>query len=94
MLELLVHPYRGDDSERVDRFYALLSTYPHLHWLPLTLNVADRAASLRAQRNLKTPIAVQAATALAGFAIGFITNDPVFHRVDGLQAMVLDDLLA
>ena len=62
MLELLVHPYHADDSERVDRFYALLSTYPHLHWLPLTLNVADRAASLRAQHNLKTPDAVQAVT--------------------------------
>src|SRR5437660_1202235 len=49
MLELLVHPYRADDSESVDSFYALLSTYPHLEWLPVTLNVADRAASLRAQ---------------------------------------------
>lgn len=29
MLELLVQPYRLSDIDRVNRFYALLSTYPH-----------------------------------------------------------------
>jgi predicted nucleic acid-binding protein len=93
MLELLVHPYRTDDSESVDSFYALLSTYPHLEWFPLTLSVADRAAGIRARHNLKTPDAVQAATALAGMATGFITNDPAFHRVDELEVLVLDEAL-
>jgi predicted nucleic acid-binding protein len=93
MLELLVHPYRANDSESLDSFYALLSTYPHLEWLPLTLSVADQAASLRARHNLKTPDAVQAATALAETATGFITNDPVFHRVEELEVLILDEVL-
>jgi predicted nucleic acid-binding protein len=93
MLELLVHPYRADDSEIVDRFYALLSTYPHLEWLPVSLTVADSAARLRATHNLKTPDAVQAATALAGNATGFISNDPAFRKVDDLDVLILDEML-
>ena len=93
MLELLVHPYRKGDQERIDAFYALLSTYPHLEWIATTLDVADFAARLRAQYNLKTPDAIQAATALSSKATGLISNDPAFRRVAELETIILDDLL-
>ncbi len=93
MLELLVHPYREGDQERIDEFYALLSTYPHLEWIATTLNIADSAARLRAQYNLKTPDAIQAATALTTRATGLISNDPAFKRVSELETIILDDLL-
>ena len=92
MLELLVHPYRAADMDRVNAFYALLSTHPNLEWVDLTLSIADRAAHLRAKHNLKTPDAVQAATALESLATGFISNDRSFHRVGGLEVLLLDDL--
>jgi predicted nucleic acid-binding protein len=93
MLELLVQPYRLADMDRVNKFYALLSTYPHLEWSAPTLEIADLAARLRAEHNLKTPDALQVATALAGQATGFISNDPVFQRVAGLEVVILDKLL-
>ena len=93
MLELLVHPYRKADIDTVNRFYALLSTYPNLHWVELTLPVADAAARMRAEFNLKTPDAVQAASALAFQATGFISNDPAFKRLKNLEVLILDDLL-
>jgi predicted nucleic acid-binding protein len=93
MLELLVHPYRQSDQDRIDGFYALLSTYPHLEWIATTLDVADCAARLRAQHNLKTPDAIQAATALTSKVSGLISNDPAFSRVSGLETIILDDLL-
>jgi predicted nucleic acid-binding protein len=93
MLELLVHPYRRSDEDIVNRFYALMSTYPNLHWVDLTLPVADAAARLRAKFNLKTPDAVQAASALASQATGFISNDPAFRRIQSLDVLILDDLL-
>ena len=43
--------------------------------------------------NLKTPDALQAATALTCGATGFISNDPAFQRVAGLEVIVLDELL-
>ena len=42
MLELLVQPYKLPDLDRVNRFYALLSTYPHLDWIAPTLEIADQ----------------------------------------------------
>lgn len=94
MLEVLVQPYRLADMDRVNKFYALLSTYPHLEWSAPTLIIADLAARLRAEHNLKTPDALQIATALAGQATGFISNDPVFQRVADLEVVILDKWLA
>ena len=93
LLELLVQPYRLADIDRVNKFYALLSTFPHLEWVAPTLEIADVGARLRAEYNLRTPDALQAATALSCDATGFISNDSGFRRVAGLDVVVLDDLL-
>jgi predicted nucleic acid-binding protein len=89
----LVQPYRLNDIDQVNHLYAMFSTYPHLDWIEPTLPVADRAAQLRGGLNLKTPDALQAATALAAQATGFVSNDPVFKRVTDLDVLVLDEVL-
>ena len=93
LLELLVQPYKLSDIDRVNRFYALLSTYPNLEWIAPTLEIADRAAQIRAEYGLRTPDAVQAATALACEATGFISNDTAFQRLTGLGVTILEELL-
>ena len=93
MTEILVPPYRNFDQKLIDNFYGLLSTYPNLKWISIDLAVADIAARVRAQHNLRTPDALQAATALHAHATAFITNDPVFRRVKGFAPIVLDDFL-
>ena len=90
MTELLVPSYRDNDEHRVDAFYGLLSTYPNLRWIAPDLEAADLAAKLRAQYRLRTPDALQAATAILSHATGLITNDPVFSRVGELNTAVLD----
>ena len=93
MTELLVPSYRDKDEGRVDEFYGLLSTYPNLRWIPPDLETADLAAQLRATYRLRTPDALQAATALRSEATGFLSNDPVFARIDGFKTAVLDHFL-
>jgi predicted nucleic acid-binding protein len=93
MTELLVPAYRSGGDERVNEFYALLATYPNLDWMPPSLEIADIAARIRAAHRLRTPDALQAATAVHARATGLITNDPVFERVEGLDALVLERLL-
>jgi len=93
MLELLVHPYRQEDLDGVDGFYALLSTYPNLTWVATSLEIADQAARLRAAHNLKAPDAIQAATALLSRATALISNDPAFIRVKELEVLVFDRVL-
>lgn len=93
MTELLVQPYRDGDQRRVDEFYGLLSTYPNLEWIAPSLEIADVAARIRATHGLRTPDALQAATAVQASVSGLITNDPVFKRVTGLEVMILDDVV-
>lgn len=93
MTELLTHPYRDSDQQRVDELYGLLSTYPNLDWIAPNLEIADLAARIRALHRLRTPDALQAATAVHAKATGLITNDPVFRRVETFDTLVLDQLL-
>jgi predicted nucleic acid-binding protein len=93
MTELLVQPYRSRDEDRADEIYALLSTYPQLEWIAPNLEIADLAARLRALHRLRTPDALQAATAMHALATGLVTNDPVFARIGGFETAVLDQFL-
>lgn len=93
MTELLVQPYRAADQQQADEFYVLLSTYPNLEWIATNLEIADRAAQLRALHGLRTPDALHAATAIHAGATGFVTNDPVFERVKTFETLLLDKLL-
>ena len=93
MTALLVQPYRDQSEQRVNEFYALLSTFPNLEWIAPGLDVADVAARIRAAHRLRTPDALQAATAIQAQATGFITNDPIFERLEVFETLVLDRLL-
>jgi predicted nucleic acid-binding protein len=93
MTELLVPSYRDNDERRIDEFYGLLSAYPNLRWIAPDLEAADIAARIRATYKLRTPDALQAATAIQANATGFITNDPVFARIEEFDTVVLDQLL-
>jgi hypothetical protein len=46
-LELLVQTPCFSDIDRGNKFYSLLSTFPHLEWVASTLQIADTAAQLR-----------------------------------------------
>lgn len=94
MTELLVPSYRDGEEHKVDEFYGLLSTYPNLRWIAPDLETADLAARLRAAYKLRTPDALQAATALRAQAPSFITNDSVFARIKEFEIVVLDQLLS
>jgi predicted nucleic acid-binding protein len=93
MTELLVPAYRIGDQRLMKTYYGLLKTYPNLTWIAPELDVAAVAARLRADYRLKTPDAIQAATAVYAKASAFMTNDPVFQRVRELDVLLLGELL-
>ncbi len=93
MTELLVPSYRHKNEHQVDAYYGLLSTYPNLKWIAPDLETADLAAKLRARHRLRTPDALQAATAIRAQATALITNDPALARIEELDTVVLDQLL-
>jgi predicted nucleic acid-binding protein len=46
-----------------------------------------------ARYHLRTPDALQAATAARSLATGFVTNDPAFERVEAFETLLFDKLL-
>jgi predicted nucleic acid-binding protein len=93
MTELLVQPYRDADEQRVNAFYGLLSSYPNLEWIAPDLEIADKAALFRVEYRLRTPDALQAATAARWGASGFVSNDPMLARVKAFETLLLDQVL-
>lgn len=93
MTELLVQPYRTLDQSRVDGFYGLLSTFPNLEWIAPDVKIADLAARIRAIHGLRTPDAVQAATAVQNQATALVTNDATLERVQGIEILVLERIV-
>ncbi len=92
MAEVLTLPYAQKSEQWVNQYYGLLSRYPNLEWIAPDLEIADLAAQFRAQCRLRTPDAIQAATAVRAGVRGFISNDPVFWRVKGLDVLLFDEL--
>lgn len=93
LLELLVQPYRDHKEELAQKIYALTSTYPKIEWVPLTMNLADRAAELRARYRLSTPDAIQLATAIGHKAVRFYGNDRGLRRVKEVECILVEDLI-
>lgn len=93
MTELLVQPFREGDEQRVDLYYGTLSKHPNLRWVAPDLEIAGLAARYRAQHGLKTIDAIHAATAVQSHAGGLITNDAALARVNGIDVLILENLL-
>lgn len=92
MLELLVQPYRDQKEELAQKIFALVSSYPGIEWVPVTMNVADRAAELRGRYRLSTPDAIQLATAIGHKATRFYGNDRSLLRVKEIECVIVDEL--
>ena len=92
MLEVLVKPYQESRFDLVYEFFSILSNYPTLRFIDVTLSIANLAAKLRAEIRLKTPDAIQAASALSFGVTGFVSNDPDFKRIPNLDVLILKEL--
>ena len=90
--ECLTQPYRRKDFALAAQYMVLFRNFPHLSVAPVTDDIAERAAFLRAQYSLKTPDALQLATALLSGSLFFLTNDESLTSVKEISALVLDRL--
>ncbi|MBC7343641.1 MAG: PIN domain-containing protein [Clostridia bacterium] len=92
--EILVRPKSLGLEDVCEEYTLLLSSYPNLEITPFTLQTALRCAEVRARHRIRTPDALQIATALEKGAGVFLTNDAGLPpEVDGLQVVVLRDFL-
>jgi len=90
--ECLTQPYRVKDFALAAQYMALFRNFPHLSVVPVTDDIAERAAFLRASQNLKTPDALQLATALLSESNFFLTNDQSLSSIQDIPILILDRL--
>ncbi len=94
LIEVLVHPLRENNTALAARYREILTRSTHLATLPVSEEIALKAAELRVTHNLRTPDAIQVATAVVAGAAVFVTNDKRLRLPESLRRIVLDDLLA
>jgi len=91
ILECLVKPLRDTDQELLKR-YSVFFASKNLKVIELTPAVIDHATQIRAFCGLKTPDAIQAASALSiKGVVRFVTNDRRFGLVPGLSISMLPE---
>ena len=91
LMEILVKPMHEGNSKAVEEYKFVLQTFPNLKLQSMDSVVSEKAAEIRATYNLRTPDAIQLASAMIAKAEAFLTNDHRLKRVEGIQIIVLKE---
>ncbi|MEJ5311039.1 MAG: PIN domain-containing protein [Anaerolineae bacterium] len=93
LIEVLVQPLRQNNHNLVKQYREVLTNVAGLTTYPLTVEIAAIAADLRAKYTLRTPDAVQMATAIYAGAQYLLTNDARLPDLTNLRRVLLDDCI-
>lgn len=91
LLEILVKPKKEGLTKAVSDYRDLLLTFQNLKFIPVDLRVTDLASTLRAKYSIRTPDAIQIATAIVEGAAAFITNDDQLKKVNEIEIVLLEE---
>jgi predicted nucleic acid-binding protein len=92
LTEVLSQPIKKGRNDLEQAYLNILSSGARFRLLPVSQAIAESAARLRAQHNLRTPDALHVATALDSACDAFLTNDNGLKRVTEITVLLLDDL--
>lgn len=87
------HPTYFKRMMLIQKYQSILGNSVGFDLIPLSKSIAYQAAELRAKYTLKTPDAIQIATAIQTNCHAFLTNDKGLKRIVELQIWILDDLV-
>jgi predicted nucleic acid-binding protein len=92
--EVLVYPLRAGNTILAQQYRDILFNSQGLTTIEVLPDIAENAAKLRADYNLRTPDAIQMDTAIYGSASFFLTNDVRLPSLPGLTVLVLNQLMS
>lgn len=92
LTEVLVHPLRNGYIELAQQYQDILLNQDYLTMYSVSSTIAELAAQLRATKNLKTPDAIQVATAIENGAEFFLTNDTGLQELPHFKVLILDEI--
>lgn len=93
LTEVLTHPIkkkRGDIAQKYRKFLLYSSNFTIYPIDPL---IAEKAAEIRGLYDIKTPDALQLATAIENNGTLFITNDRNLQKFKGIEVMIIEEFI-
>lgn len=91
LAEVLTGPLQAKNEVLAARYRETLTRSPGWELWPVDEEVAATAARFRAEYKLRTPDAIQIATAIASRSHAFVTNDKRLRKVRGILVLVPDE---
>lgn len=91
LTEVMSQPIRLGNKKLATSYYRLITETEGLRAVPADIEIAQKAASLRAQFALRTVDALHLAIAIVSGCDSFLTNDHALKRVTDIRVLILDD---
>jgi predicted nucleic acid-binding protein len=92
LTEIFVKPLQEQRHDILNSFKKLLTAGNNFSIIPVTIDLAIKAASIRAQYGLRTPDAIQIDTAQQ-YAEYFLTNDIKLGKVPEVKTLIINELI-
>ncbi|MEW6447665.1 MAG: PIN domain-containing protein [Bacillota bacterium] len=94
VLEVCVKPIKESRQDLATEYTQKLLYDDKLATWVVDGNIAQKAAEIRAKYGIRTPDAIQVATAITAEADVFITNDTALKKIEEIEVLVLKELAA
>jgi predicted nucleic acid-binding protein len=91
LTEIYSGPLRKGYTALFEEYKRVFATYPNLSLIPVTPEIAEQAAILKAKYQLRTPDAIHVATGLVHKAEIFVSNDEALRSIKELEVLTLSD---
>lgn len=92
LTEVLAQPMKLGNASLEQEYRDILLNSGGFRLLPISAQIAEAAADLRARYNLRTPDALHIAAAINAGCDAFLTNDKDIRRVTEIVVWTLDEL--
>lgn len=89
---MLVKPLREEQINLAKQYRNILTNASGIEIVDTTSDIAESAAQLRAKYNVRTPDAIQLATAINSKADYFLTNDDNLKKVSEIIIVTISEL--
>lgn len=93
LTEVLTQPLRESKRDIVEKYRQFLLNSSNFVVYSIDALIAEKAAELRAQYEIKTPDAMQFAIGIENNAPLFITNDKNLKKINEIEVLVLEEYL-
>lgn len=92
LIEVLVFPKKEGNIDLENKYSNILLNNSNLEIVPIDIPIASKAAEIRVLYEIKTPDAIQIATAIINDCDTFLTNDYTLKKVKEISVLVINDL--